>query len=270
MAAQKHELTLTHHYEGLLLACDSQGQYAPLAEQTHTAHSLQRLAFGLRALHRTLIGEDPEAGNAEPLDLHELIQALSDEASSPGTPEDWEAERECEIARLQQENEELRKMLEIDAASIEEKGIVLDMDREGYGTGRGATLHSEAARRRSESTSSAGSRFSAWGLDNESPHESTQWSGGWDTSVPPQQQQQQQQQHPQLPQQHPAGNGQAFQRALDLPGAMRLQQPRRPPLFARGAGPAPPVSVGPSRSIPPSQWSQQAWSHAGSTLDLSR
>ncbi|KAL4067364.1 hypothetical protein V8B97DRAFT_1873972 [Scleroderma yunnanense] len=274
MAAQQHELTLTHHYEGLLLACDSQSQYTSLSNQTCTAHSLQCLAFSLRALYRTLIGEDPEATATEPLDLHELIQALSDDAPSPGIQDDWAMERECEIARLQKENEDLRKALGIDAASLEEKGIVLDMEREACGTGRYATLQSEAARRRSESTSSGGSRFNAWGLDNESPRENTQWAGGWDTNMAQQQQQQQLQlPHPQLSQQHPVGNGKALQRALDLPdlpGIARLQQPRRPILFARGGGPAPPVSVGPSRSIPPSQWSQQAWSQAGSTLDLSR
>ena len=258
MAAQQHELTLTHHYEGLLLACDSQSQSTCLSNQPHTAPSLQRLAHNLRALYRSLIGEDP---GAEPVDLQELLQALSDAGAFP---EDWAVEREHEIARLQQENEELRKMLEIDTASFEEKGIVLDMERECYDAGRYASLRLEA-RKRSESVSSTESRLSARGFDNEAPSENGQWGGGWDQ----QQQQQQQQQQPQMPQQYPTSNGQT-QRTLDLPGALRLQQPRRPPLFARSAGPAPPVSVGPSRSIPPSQWSQHAWSQAGSTLDLSR
>jgi len=261
----------------LLLACDAQNQYTSLATETQTALSLQRLAHSLRALYRTLIGEDPEpeSTDSEPLDLHALIQALSDETSPSDIHDDWALERECEIARLQKENEELRRRLGIDPASLQEKGIVLDMDREGGGIARYASLRSEAARRQSESASSVGSsRFSAWGFDNESPREnSAPWSG-WEINMAQQQQQQpsqqQQQSHAQSTQPLQVSNGPPLQRALDLQGGMRMQQPRRPPMFARGAGPAPPVSVGPNRNIPPSQWSQQVWSQGGSTLNLSR
>ncbi|KAI6047982.1 hypothetical protein EDC04DRAFT_2620827 [Pisolithus marmoratus] len=262
-AAQHHELTLTRHYEGLLLACDSQNLYTSLASETQTAHSLQRLAVALRALYRTLIGEAPETSDSEPLDLHALSQALSEESAPPIIQDDWALERETEISRLQQENEELRKMLGIDPSSLQEKGIVLDMEREGGEIGRYyAALRSDVPRRRNESMSPGGSRFSAWGFE-ESSRETAPWQG-WDinTTGP----QQQQQSHSQSPQQHQAGNTPPLQ----LQPGIRMQPPRRPPMFARTAAPAPPVSVGPNRNIPPSQWSQQAWSQAGSALDLSR
>lgn len=261
-AAQHYELILTRHYEGLLLACDSQNLNASLASETRTADSLQRLAVALRALYRTLIGEDPESSDSEPLDLHALIQALSDESAPPIVQDDWALEREAEISRLQQENEELRKMLGIDPSSLQEKGIVLDMEREGSGIGRHSTaLHSDVPRRRSESMSPKGSRFSSWGFE-EPTRETAPWQG-WDVNAGPQQQQLS---HPQPPQQHQAGSAPPLQ----LQPGIRMQQPRRPPMFARAAAPAPPVSVGPSRNIPPSQWSQQAWAQAGPALDLSR
>ncbi|KAI6114930.1 hypothetical protein EV401DRAFT_1978890 [Pisolithus croceorrhizus] len=261
-AAQHHELILTRHYEALLLACDSQNLYTSLANETRTADSLQRLTVALRALYRTLIGEDPESSDSEPLDLHALIQALSDESAPPIVQDDWALERETEISRLQQENEELRKMLGIDPSSLQEKGIVLDMEREGSVIGRPfASLLSDVSRRRSESMSPKGSRFSAWGFE-EPTRETAPWQG-WDINAGPQQSQLS---HSQPPQHHQVGSAPPLQ----LQPGIRMQQPRRPPMFARAAAPAPPVSVGPSRNIPPSQWSQQVWSQAGSALDLSR
>ncbi|KAF9245731.1 hypothetical protein BU15DRAFT_40898 [Melanogaster broomeanus] len=263
LAAQQHELTLTRHYEGLLLACDTQHQFDDLATETQTAISLQRLAQNLRALYRSMTGED--SGSSEenldddtPFDVQSLIDALDNDATLHFR-EDWALERESEIARLEKENEELRKVLGIDPATLAEKGVTLDVDREE--NGRFSTL--EAARKRSESTSS--SRFNAWGFDSDAQQERAAW-GGWEPQPQQQPQQQQQQQ---------MGNGPPLQRVMDLQPGVRMQQPRRPPMFTRNGGPAPPVSVGPNRNIPPSQWTQQsvldkAWSQGGSTLDLSR
>ncbi|KAF9225390.1 hypothetical protein BS17DRAFT_778534 [Gyrodon lividus] len=264
LAAQQHELTLTRHYEGLLLACDSQNQSSDLATETQTALHLQRLAQNLRALYRSMAGEDPEFIDENPddtpFDVQSLIHALDNDAAS-GFREDWTLERESEIARLEKENEELRKMLGIDPAALLEKGVTLDLDREE--SRRFLTLRSEAARKRSESMSSS-SRFGAWGFDSDPQQDRVAW-GSWEPSVP----------QPQQPQQQQVGNGPPLQRAMDLQPGVRVQQPRRPPMFARNSGPAPPVSVGPNRNIPPSQWAQQsvldrAWLQGGSTLDLSR
>ncbi|KAG9314007.1 hypothetical protein JVU11DRAFT_4785 [Chiua virens] len=267
LAAQQHELTLTRHYEGLLLACDSQNQYNDLAAETQTAISLQRLAQNLRALCRSMIGDDPDPADdtsEDPdVDIQSLIDTLAENSDSDFHP-DWALERESEITGLEKENEELRKMLGIDPASLAEKGVTLDLDREEGG--RLSTLRADTARKRSESTLSE-SRFGAWNFENEPPQERVAW-GGWEPDVPP---------PPPGPQQVPAVNGPTLQRAMDIPNGMRTQQPRRPPMFTRNAVPAPPVSVGPNRNIPPSPWAQQsvldrAWSQGGlgSTLDLSR
>lgn len=263
LAAQQHELTLTRHYEGLILACDSQNQFNDLATETQTAMSLQRLAHNLRALYRSMTGEDPDSADESPedieVDIQSLISALS-ENGSPNFHEDWALERECEIARLEHENGELRKMLGIDLASLADKGVTLDLDREE--SGRSSTLRADPTRNRSESTSS-GSRFGTWNFDNEQQQERLAW-GGWEPNIPQSQ-----------PQQAPSGNGAPLPRGMDIPNGMRIQQPRRPPMFTRNVVPAPPVSVGPNRNIPPSSWAQQsaldrAWSQGGSTLDLSR
>lgn len=254
LAAQQHELTLTRHYEGLILACDSQNQFNDLANQTQTATSMQRLASNLRALYRSLIGEDPDRDDDAEVDIQSLIDALSGDASS-NFRQDWEIERESEITRLEMENDELRRMLGIDAASLAEKGVTLDLDREE--SGRFSTLRPDLTRGQSESGSSS-SKFS-WNFDHEQePEKAWEWESN--AAPPP-------------PPQTAAGNGTPLQRAMDIPS--RLQQPRRPPMFTRNAVPAPPVSVGPSRNIPPSPWGQQsvldrAWSQGGSTLDLSR
>lgn len=266
LAAQQHELTLTRHYEGLILACDSQNQFNDLATETQTAVSLQRLAQSLRALYRSMTGEDPNSAdeNSEDteVDIQSFIDTLSENAP-PNFHDDWALERESEVARLEKENEELRRMLGIDPASLVEKGVTLDLDREE--SGRFSTLRVDPARKRSESTSTSGSRFGVWNFDNEQQQERVAW-GGWESNIP----------QPQ-PQQAPPGNGPPLQRAMDIPNGMRIQQPRRPPMFTRNVVPAPPVSVGPNRNIPPSSWAlnqqsavDRAWLQGGSALDLSR
>lgn len=261
LAAQRHELTLTRHYEGLILACDSQNQFNDLATETQTAISLQRLAQSLRALYRSMTGEDPEPADGSledtEFDVQSLIDVLAENPPS-NLCEDWALERESEIVRLEKENDELRRMLGIDPASLAEKGVTLDPDREE--SGRFSTLRMDPTRKRSESASS-GSRF--WNFDNDQPQERVV-RGGWESNVAPSQ-----------PQQVPVGNGPPVQRAMEIPGTSRIQQPRRPLMFTRSAVPAPPVSVGPNRNIPSSPWAQQsvldrAWSQGGSTLDLSR
>jgi hypothetical protein len=267
LAAQQHELTLTRHYEGLILACDSQNQFNDLATETQTAISMQRLAQSLRGLYRSMTGEDPEPADDSvedtEVDVQSLLDALTENPPS-NFREDWALERESEIVRLEKENEELRRMLGIDPAALAEKGVTLDLDREE--SGRFSALRADPARRRSESGSN-GSRLGAWNFDNESQQERA-WGGGWETNTA------QPQPQPQL-QQAPVGNGTPLQRAMDIPAGSRIQQPRRPPMFTRNAVPAPPVSVGPNRIIPSSPWAQQsvmdrAWSQGGSTLDLSR
>lgn len=244
------------HYEGLLQACDAQNQYADLTSETKTAVSLQRLARSLRALHRSMTGEEPEmsddSAEDSPLDITALIQSLDQTDSE--IRDDWALERETEISRLEKENEELRKMLGIDLASLSEKGITLELDE----SARYSRSLSVGSRRRSESVSS----LSPWGFDIDiRERESNPWSG-WESQPqpppppPPQRQQQQrlllQQPQSQLPSLLSGMRMQEPMYSNQLPHPKTMRRPAN--LFSPNPGPAPPVSVGSSagwQSTPP-------------------
>ncbi|EKM61464.1 uncharacterized protein PHACADRAFT_82211 [Phanerochaete carnosa HHB-10118-sp] len=129
LAAQQHELTLTKHYENLLLARESAQMQADLSSNTAVATSLQRLSENLHALLHSMAGEGPadthkDGETRSPEEEQELLEQLLD------SREDWAMEREAEIARLEQENEELRKLLGIDRANVEAKGWLEEEARE--------------------------------------------------------------------------------------------------------------------------------------------
>ncbi|KAG7452123.1 uncharacterized protein BT62DRAFT_926343 [Guyanagaster necrorhizus] len=151
LAAQQHELTLTRHYEALLMARENQTLSADLSSSTNMSRSLERLSHNLRNLLRSMAGENPDAephhlrsqseveyedGSSnmliDPVELQSLLDALDEHASYTNASgrEDWAMERECEIARLERENSELRKMLGIDASSIAETGINMEAEVE--------------------------------------------------------------------------------------------------------------------------------------------
>jgi len=142
MAAQQHELTLTRHYESLIAARENSLLNSDLSANTTVSHSLQRISENLRGLLRTLAGEEAdlpdtsEASNAasaagsesdDGRGLHQTEEELLDGLLGR---EDWALERENEIARLEKENEELRRMLGIDRASAEANGWLEDEARE--------------------------------------------------------------------------------------------------------------------------------------------
>jgi hypothetical protein len=300
LAAQRHELTLTRHYEGLLLARESQSLTNDLTLTTNTSQSLHRLSKNLRALLRTMAGEEPEdvdlspdssnqkedgeAENApdEP-DFDALIQALESEGS--GERDDWALERECEIARLEKENEELRRMLEIDASSLEANGIKVDEDsvarygahpllpnrkRSGSGSGSGSVGGTDRGVGSGMGVGigmGMGINMGGEGYSQRSVAAPGFVLGDGNGNGHQQQQQQQQQQSQQL------GGGAPLQRAMELAPGMRMQG-RRAPMFPRGGGGG--------RGINPSShlWSQQQqpplppmlerpWQQS-SSLDLNR
>ncbi|KAI0081147.1 hypothetical protein K474DRAFT_1695282 [Panus rudis PR-1116 ss-1] len=78
LAAQQHELTLTRHYENLLLSRDTSALHADLSSNANIAHSVERLAHNLRNLMRAMAGEDPES---QPHYQFQQIQQIS--LSSP-------------------------------------------------------------------------------------------------------------------------------------------------------------------------------------------
>ncbi|KAG9015463.1 hypothetical protein FRB94_000068 [Tulasnella sp. JGI-2019a] len=138
-AAQQHELTLTRHYESLLLSRETSVLNQDLTTSTKLSASLSRLSSLIRKAIRANAGEDPE--ETEPFSLPDnMIDPVTGELVLPGSSqgssmiptrnsqdsdypvslgdgEDWAIERESEINRLEKENEELRKLLGIDAGS---------------------------------------------------------------------------------------------------------------------------------------------------------
>lgn len=98
---------------------------AELAGSTNTSISLLRLSQNLRALIRSISGEQPPPSpeNYEPPTPEDALLSYI-------TDFDWATERETEISRLEQENEHLRQMLGIDEASAERNGLLADEERE--------------------------------------------------------------------------------------------------------------------------------------------
>ncbi|KAH9486417.1 hypothetical protein JR316_0000481 [Psilocybe cubensis] len=161
LAAQQHELTLTRHYETLLAAHDSQNASSRFVLSPNITQSLHRLSLYLRGLLKTMAGEnydpfqnpDPDYDGASinGVDLQELSNLLEalDERGTGGYPgiegrQDWALERECEISRLERENEELRRMLGIDEASMTSRGLTVDADR--IESGRNSTYLANSRR----------------------------------------------------------------------------------------------------------------------------
>ncbi|KAK0208957.1 hypothetical protein DFS33DRAFT_1306566 [Desarmillaria ectypa] len=289
LAAQQHELTLTRHYEGLLMARENQTLSADLSSSTNMARSLERLSHNLRNLLRSMAGENPDAeprhllsqseaeyedGSSDllidPVELQSLLDALDEHASYTNASgrEDWAIERECEISRLERENRELRKMLGIDPSSIAETGIDVEAEIERMERRR----HPELSQRQRTVGHGREDSGDVW----------------WPTNGASQQPQPYQvSTTPQPGQTNDVGT--RLQRALDFPGVRTGTQGRRPGMFGTtgqrgglgrgaiggaGAGPAPPPqslwSNQPPSPAPPVM-SDRIWpSQGGSTLDLSR
>ena len=252
LAAQQHELTLTRHYEALLLARESQSLTTDLTSNTNTSQAFQRLSKNLRALLRSMAGEDPEdqgvisnfpnqnEDSAETTeseqDFQVLLQALDEEGAGgyAGTEgrEDWALERECEIARLEKENEELRRLLGIDPPSLEENGIKVDEEsvaqlgskmvfkiRRGSVSVGGDTvggMGSGTGTNTSLGTTVTGEGYGQRSANSAFTIGDANVNGNGNN--------------------HYQQIGTSLQRALEIQPAMRLQQRRVPPMFPRGGG----------------------------------
>ncbi|TFK40628.1 hypothetical protein BDQ12DRAFT_679779 [Crucibulum laeve] len=102
---QERELTLIREYETKLLAREEEIAAQDLQNTTAISSSLARLSHVLRQLLRSEGGEDAEAPTTRVDD---------DEDREPWTAAaaaDYALEREIELARLEKENEELRRMM---------------------------------------------------------------------------------------------------------------------------------------------------------------
>lgn len=136
---------MTRHYEGLIQDLHTSLVQNDLSSNTAATLSLHRLAHNLRSLIRSMNGELPDDAEPspppDPSQAHDpsLLPSSSSSSSVPTpeelnsllkTREDWAIEREHEIARLDSENEYLRRVLGIDRASAAANGWLDDESRE--------------------------------------------------------------------------------------------------------------------------------------------
>lgn len=96
---QERELSLIREYEGRLLALEESNASRDLATSATISHAISRLSRILRQMLRAHGGEDVDLDDEE-ADSEE-VNKITEHA----------LEREIELARLEQENQELRRML---------------------------------------------------------------------------------------------------------------------------------------------------------------
>ncbi|KAK7056684.1 hypothetical protein VNI00_002401 [Paramarasmius palmivorus] len=128
---QEHELSIIREYESKLLELEETNATQDLAASTAISESLERISRLLRQCLRAQGGEDaPEERDSGPRhrqdgtntddkssveeEIEEVTQSLYEREpwlSRDATQAEWAMEREIELARLEKENEELRRML---------------------------------------------------------------------------------------------------------------------------------------------------------------
>jgi len=97
---------LIREYEAKLLAREEENSKKDLETSTAISHSLVRLSYLLRQVVRSQNGEDTESP----------VSSMDDENREPWTvsaASDHALERDIELARLENENEELRRLMGI-------------------------------------------------------------------------------------------------------------------------------------------------------------
>ncbi|EEB91349.1 hypothetical protein MPER_10300, partial [Moniliophthora perniciosa FA553] len=122
---QEHELSIIREYETKLLALEEQNATQELAASTAISESLARISRLLRQCLRAQGGEDTseegrqdgpntdDKGSVEDK-IEQVTQSLYEREpwlSRDATLAEWAMDREIELARLEKENEELRRML---------------------------------------------------------------------------------------------------------------------------------------------------------------
>ncbi|EPQ51015.1 hypothetical protein GLOTRDRAFT_112528 [Gloeophyllum trabeum ATCC 11539] len=117
---QEHELALIKEYEAQLIARETEDLERELAASTAFSEALSRISNLLRLVTRQMNGEDPalmppdyERDRITGGELHHpTLDGEPDEepASLEQAVADWALDRETELARLEKENEELRRL----------------------------------------------------------------------------------------------------------------------------------------------------------------
>ncbi|PPQ89646.1 hypothetical protein CVT25_013833 [Psilocybe cyanescens] len=101
----KRELTLIREYEVKLLAREEENMQTSLDSSTAISNSLVRLSYLLRQVLRSQNGEDAESPVTRTDDVEDREPWTAAAAS------EYALERDVELARLEKENEELRRLM---------------------------------------------------------------------------------------------------------------------------------------------------------------
>jgi hypothetical protein len=101
---QERELSLIREYESKLLAREEENTTHDLSTSSALSASLARLSHVLRQFLRSLGGEGQEQERSSDEDREQWRDTVEAQHA---------LERECELARLEKENEELRLMLDM-------------------------------------------------------------------------------------------------------------------------------------------------------------
>lgn len=108
---EEHELSIIKEFESRILSLQDEDSTKRLIQTTSQSESLARLSRSFRQYMRSIGGEDAD----RPLSSDDTSKPTEDfEPWNATSGADWALERECELARLERENEELRRMLGAD------------------------------------------------------------------------------------------------------------------------------------------------------------
>ncbi|KAI0055310.1 hypothetical protein BV25DRAFT_1833258 [Artomyces pyxidatus] len=141
---QEQELNLIRDFESRILARETAEQEQQLAASTTFFESLTRVSRLLRQTMRAIGGEDataPPPSYREHLESQpEYEYALDEGEWDEVVAAEWALERECELARLEKENEMLRRLA---GEPVEEPDEGARPVGGGMGAGMGGAGHGE-------------------------------------------------------------------------------------------------------------------------------
>lgn len=104
---QENELAIIREFESRILTLQDQDSTKRLIASTAQSESLARLSRSFRQFMRSVGGEDADRSSSDDNPKSEDLESWSAASSSA----EWALERDCELARLEKENEELRRMV---------------------------------------------------------------------------------------------------------------------------------------------------------------
>jgi hypothetical protein len=106
---QEKELSLIRDFESRILSLQDEDSTKRLIATTTQSESLARLSRAFRQFMRSVAGEDSDRTLSSGANASEDFEPWS-----PSSSTDWSLERDCELSRLERENEELRRMLGVE------------------------------------------------------------------------------------------------------------------------------------------------------------